>query len=199
MIIALKVEINESWPCSGKPADAHKPFRWIGALPDVSLPPHVKLKKALQLVARELDPSRRYFPTGMFMAYEPSGNTLPGIASTGGRGRIAAGYYCYQWGYGSRQSLPARSSAKAGDTIAIESPTFFGLLMAIESPGMKALEIPTDPVTGVSLDKLEDAFKQKEGAGLSFCKQLQQPHGLLYPRQQQGTTGETVEKIPRCH
>jgi DNA-binding transcriptional MocR family regulator len=44
--------------------------------------------------------------------------------------------------------------AKAGDVIAIESPTFYGVLQTIESLGMKALEIPTHPRDGVDLDAL---------------------------------------------
>jgi regulator of protease activity HflC (stomatin/prohibitin superfamily) len=38
-----------------------------------------------------------------------------------------------------------RGAAAPGDTIAIESPTFYGTLQTIEMLGMKALEIPTDP------------------------------------------------------
>jgi len=59
-------------------------------------------------------------------------------------------------------SLCLRAVAKAGDTIAIESATYFVLLQLIESLGMKALEIPTHPKTGPSIDALELAL----GAGL---------------------------------
>ena len=44
-----------------------------------------------------------------------------------------------------------RAVAKAGDIIAIESPAFFGTLQAIESLGMQALEIPSDPDTGIDI------------------------------------------------
>src|SRR5579871_4762083 len=40
-------------------------------------------------------------------------------------------------------NLCLRAVAKPGDTIAIESPTFFGILQMIESLGMKACEVPT--------------------------------------------------------
>lgn len=57
-------------------------------------------------------------------------------------------------------ALCLRAVAEPGDIIAIESPTFYGLLQVIESLGMKALEIPTDPRYGISLDALKLAIEQ---------------------------------------
>lgn len=57
-------------------------------------------------------------------------------------------------------SLCLRTVARPGDTIAIESPAFVGVLQAIESLGMKALEIPCHPETGMSLEALELALDQ---------------------------------------
>lgn len=53
-----------------------------------------------------------------------------------------------------------RAVAGPGDVIAIESPTFYGLLQVIEALGMKALEIPTDPRNGISLEALQLAIEQ---------------------------------------
>lgn len=57
-------------------------------------------------------------------------------------------------------SLCLSAVAKEGDTIAIETPTFPGLLQSIETLGMKALEIPTHPNNGISLEALELALDQ---------------------------------------
>ena len=57
-------------------------------------------------------------------------------------------------------ALSLRAVAEPGDVIAIESPTFYGLLQAIEAQGLRALEIPTDPDTGVSPDALALALDQ---------------------------------------
>ena len=57
-------------------------------------------------------------------------------------------------------ALSLRAVAKAGDVIAIESPTFYGLLQVIDSLGMKALEIPTDSQHGISLAALQMAVEQ---------------------------------------
>ncbi|HXH01917.1 MAG TPA: PLP-dependent aminotransferase family protein [Candidatus Competibacteraceae bacterium] len=55
-------------------------------------------------------------------------------------------------------TLCLRAVARAGDTIAVESPTYYGLLQAIEALGMHALEIPTHPRDGVCLEELEQAI-----------------------------------------
>ncbi|MEO8626930.1 MAG: PLP-dependent aminotransferase family protein [Betaproteobacteria bacterium] len=60
-------------------------------------------------------------------------------------------------------NLALRAVAQPGDTIALESPTYFTLLQIIESLGMKALEIPTHPRDGISLEAL-DLATQKPGA-----------------------------------
>jgi DNA-binding transcriptional MocR family regulator len=59
-------------------------------------------------------------------------------------------------------NLCLRAVAKPGDTIAIESPTFYGILQAVESLGMKALEISTHPRDGISLEALEYAIKKNK-------------------------------------
>jgi DNA-binding transcriptional MocR family regulator len=55
--------------------------------------------------------------------------------------------------------LSLRAVAKPGDVIAVESPSYFGLLRLIEGHGLRALEIPTDPRTGMDLDALDDAIR----------------------------------------
>ena len=56
-------------------------------------------------------------------------------------------------------NLCLRAVAKPGDVIAIESPTFFGILQIIESLGMRVCEIPTYPREGICLDELEKRLK----------------------------------------
>ena len=56
--------------------------------------------------------------------------------------------------------LALRCVAKAGDIIAVESPTYYGVLQLIDALGLKVLEIPTDPETGISLTALALAIEQ---------------------------------------
>ncbi len=57
-------------------------------------------------------------------------------------------------------NLAVRAVARPGDVIALESPTYFALLQIIESLGMKAIEIPTHPRTGMDLDALSRAIRK---------------------------------------
>lgn len=57
-------------------------------------------------------------------------------------------------------SLSLRAVASPGDVIAIESPTFYGILQAIESQGMRALELPTEPGGGIHPETLESAIQR---------------------------------------
>lgn len=57
-------------------------------------------------------------------------------------------------------NLCLRTVAKPGDVIAVESPTYYGSLQTIEALGMKALEIPTHPRDGISLEALELALER---------------------------------------
>ena len=61
--------------------------------------------------------------------------------------------------------LALRTVARAGDTIAIESPTYFGFLQAIEELDLKALELPTD-ASGVDLRALARALR---GGAITAC------------------------------
>jgi DNA-binding transcriptional MocR family regulator len=48
--------------------------------------------------------------------------------------------------------LALTAVAQRGDTIAVESPTYFGLLHTLEVLGLKALEVPTHPTRGLDVD-----------------------------------------------
>lgn len=56
-------------------------------------------------------------------------------------------------------ALALRAVTQPGDTVAIESPTYFGLLQVLRSLGLKALELPTDARTGVDIEALRAACR----------------------------------------
>jgi DNA-binding transcriptional MocR family regulator len=55
-------------------------------------------------------------------------------------------------------SLCLRTVAEPGDTIAVESPCYYGTLQCIEALGLKVLELPSDSISGTNLDALEKAL-----------------------------------------
>ena len=79
-------------------------------------------------------------------------------------------------------NLALRAVAKAGDVIAVESPTFYGLLQVMESLGMRALEIPTSAQTGISLEALELAMQTTDNIrAVVVVPHLQNPLGSIMP------------------
>lgn len=47
-----------------------------------------------------------------------------------------------------------------GDTIAVESPVYFGILQLAKSLGLQVLELPTHPESGVEMEALTDALRK---------------------------------------
>ena len=80
-------------------------------------------------------------------------------------------------------NVALRAVARPGDTVAVESPTYYGLLQVLESLGLRALEIPTSPSTGLSIDALEFAL-QTQPAGIQavvVVPNLQNPLSCTMP------------------
>ncbi|MCM5682317.1 PLP-dependent aminotransferase family protein [Schlegelella sp. S2-27] len=78
--------------------------------------------------------------------------------------------------------LALRSVAQAGDTIVLESPTYFHVLQTIESLGMKVIEIPSHPRDGLSLEALD--FATQVPGAVKACVLLPNfpnPMGSLMP------------------
>ncbi|HET7793768.1 MAG TPA: PLP-dependent aminotransferase family protein [Rhizobacter sp.] len=73
--------------------------------------------------------------------------------------------------------LALRSAAQAGDTVAVESPTYWMLLEIIRTLGMKSIEIPTHPREGLSIEAL-DLATQKPGA-IQACMVIPNFHNPL--------------------
>lgn len=71
--------------------------------------------------------------------------------------------------------------ARPGDVIAVESPAYFMLLQIIESLGLLALEIATDPVTGMSIDDLSKAIDQIDVKAVISNANFHNPTGSLMP------------------
>jgi DNA-binding transcriptional MocR family regulator len=79
--------------------------------------------------------------------------------------------------------LCLRAVARAGDVIAIESPTYFGTLQLIELLGMKALEIPTHPRDGVCLNAIRRAVDRHAIKACLFISNYQNPLGCCTSEQ----------------
>jgi DNA-binding transcriptional MocR family regulator len=77
--------------------------------------------------------------------------------------------------------LCLRAVSRAGDTVAVESPSYYGLLQLIESLGMRAVEIPVHPTTGMDLGLLEDAVRRHRPTACLASPNFSNPIGALMP------------------
>jgi DNA-binding transcriptional MocR family regulator len=78
-------------------------------------------------------------------------------------------------------NLCLKAVAKPGDAIAVESPVCFGFLQILESLGMKALEIPTHPRDGISLEALEFAIRNHPIKACLLTPNFSNPLGSCIP------------------
>jgi len=75
--------------------------------------------------------------------------------------------------------LSLRAVTNAGDIVAVESPTYFGVLQAMEELRLKALEIPTHPRLGMDLEALEKAISKRRIAACLAVPNFNNPLGSL--------------------
>ena len=67
------------------------------------------------------------------------------------------------------------------DIIAIESPSFYGCLQAIEGAGRRVIEIPTDPQRGIDLAALERTLDRVPVKACWFMTTFHNPLGATLP------------------
>ena len=68
-----------------------------------------------------------------------------------------------------------------GDTVAVECPTYFGINQAIESLGLKVMEIASDPVTGIDLGYLQKLIRKSSIKACVFVPTFNNPFGSCMP------------------
>jgi DNA-binding transcriptional MocR family regulator len=80
-------------------------------------------------------------------------------------------------------ALSLQAVAKRGDVVAVESPTYFGVLQLMEELGLRALEIPMHPRLGMDLDALERAMRRTKIAACLAIPNFSNPLGSLMPEE----------------
>ena len=92
-------------------------------------------------------------------------------------------------------NLSLRAVAKPGDVIAVESPTYFGVLGAIASLGMKIVEIPTHPQEGMDLDRLEGAIRKHRIKACVVMSNCHNPLGYVLPDQNKKALADLTARL----
>lgn len=77
--------------------------------------------------------------------------------------------------------LALRAVAKPGESVAIESPAYYGTLQALEALGLRAVEVPCHAETGMDLDALEQILGRQRVAAVMAVPNFSNPSGSLMP------------------
>jgi DNA-binding transcriptional MocR family regulator len=83
---------------------------------------------------------------------------------------------------------------RPGDIVAIESPSYFGTLQTLEAHGLRALEIPTHPRDGISLDALEFAIEHNPIRAVMVISNFNNPLGCQIPDEKKKALVELLAK-----
>ena len=79
--------------------------------------------------------------------------------------------------------LALKTITTPGDTIAVESPNYFGFLPVLQALHLKVTEIPTDSITGLSVEALEGALQKSPIKACLFSSAFNNPLGCLTSEQ----------------
>ncbi|MCF8499645.1 MAG: PLP-dependent aminotransferase family protein [Rhodospirillum sp.] len=77
--------------------------------------------------------------------------------------------------------LALKASTRPGDVVAIESPTYFGLLQILEGLSLRAYELPTHPERGIDPEALSRALVRGGIAACLLSSSFNNPLGCLTP------------------
>jgi DNA-binding transcriptional MocR family regulator len=79
--------------------------------------------------------------------------------------------------------LALQACCHPGDLVAVESPTYFGILQSLEALGLHALEIPTHSRDGISLDALSFALEHHPVKAVVVISNFSNPSGCCMPEE----------------
>jgi len=150
--------------------------RFSIGVPDPGLLPIAKLNKGLAKVVRNLAESGT--------SYEPvqgSANLRRNLAKWAIvlEGKLTEDDFVTTSGAMNAIFNCLMAVTKRGDTIAIESPVYFGIIQIAQNMGLNIIELPTHPTTGVDLEALKKVIHKVDVC--CFMSNFSNPLGSLMP------------------
>ncbi len=77
--------------------------------------------------------------------------------------------------------LALRATCEPGDTVLVESPTYFGFARLLRELRLKALPVPVDSATGIDLDAVEKALRRSRVSACLLIPSFHNPVGCSIP------------------
>jgi len=165
------------------------------AVPDPSLIPAAKLNKSVMYALRNTK--------DQCINYEnPQGNTelrkqVAKLAFNWG-GKVKPDDVVITSGCLEAVTMCLKAVTQHGDTVAVESPNYFGIFQAIETLGLKVIEISSDAMSGLDLECLENTLKKFPVKACVVVPNFNNPLGSCMPEENKRKLVEliTKENIP---
>lgn len=148
------------------------------AFPDPHLFPLTRLAQSLTRSMRELDPAQTVMDLApgnpalirqIALRYHLHGFALNADELVISNGAMEALILCLQ------------AVTRPGDSVVIESPTFYVCLQALERFGLRAIEVKSSVDLGIDLQELEIAVEKHRPAAIWMMSSFQNPLGCLMP------------------
>jgi DNA-binding transcriptional MocR family regulator len=148
------------------------------ALPSPELLPGVKLARTMAAIARKMGAaSTRYdvAPGSEALRHELARYSLTwGCA-------LKADDFVITNGATEAVSLALRVTCQPGDTVVVESPTYFGFARMLRELRLKALAIPVNATEGIDLNVLEKALRRTRVSACLLIPNFHNPAGFVMP------------------
>ena len=157
---------------------SNKIINFAIAAPDASLLPTAKINKSVMQALRNSKDS--------CISYEHTQGNLDlrkqiARLSFNWGGKIKPDDVVVTGGCLEAMTLCIKAVTQPGDTVAVESPNYFGIFQSLESMGLKVVEISSSPVTGLDIDCLEQAIKKSSIKACVVIPNFNNPLGGLMP------------------
>jgi DNA-binding transcriptional MocR family regulator len=150
------------------------------ALPSAELLPGQKLTRIMSSIGRRLGANSIDYdmtPGSEMMRRELARRSLDwGCALT-------AADFVVTVGATEALSLALRATCQPGDTVAVESPTYFGLASMLRELQLNALPIPVNSADGMDLDLLEKQLRKVRVAACVSIPNFHNPTGFVMPQE----------------
>ncbi len=161
------------------------------AAPDASLLPTAKINKSvLQALRNSKDSCISYEHTQGNLELRKQVARL----SFNWGGKVKADDVVITGGCLEAITLCIKAITKPGDTVAVESPNYFGIFQSLENMGLKVVEILASPVTGLDIDSLQQVIKKFPIKACVVIPNFNNPLGGCMPDENKKRLVEIITK-----
>jgi len=150
------------------------------ALPSVNLLPGLKLGRTMAAIARRMGPSSVGYdmtPGNEMLRREIARRSLDWGCG------LKADDIVVTVGATEAVSLALRATCKPGDTVIVESPTYFGFTRMLRELRLNALPVPLRSSSGIDLEAMEAVLRQRRASACLLIPNFHNPAGSLMPEE----------------